>query len=285
MNTLQKLCAVFVLILLVIPVSAEEDVEEFDLGDIEIVDEWSPDNFARDERVINLFRGRTTRKGAWVFNVNHRAWESLDEEPIDNYLGLDSGSLKIVLGLRYGLLENLDVGIQRVNGTAENFDTYEFDARYQLLDQESGGVNLAVRGGVSWFAQTDEDDASGWFGQLSLDHTFNEWFTLGASAIYHEDSSSDRKMTTDDEESVGAGAMLEWYLTPRFAIAAEGFWNMSGYGEDEPVIATALKYRTHRHTFSLVISNTQYTLSDGLPAGAWRETDEMVIGFNITREF
>lgn len=276
---------VIALILINGAIVAEDTEEYLELDHLEIVSDWSSDNFARDDRVINLWRGRTTRKGAWVFHVAHRAWENVDEEPLDNYLGLDSGSLKIVLGLRYGLLERLDLGIQRINGTAESFDTYEFDARYQLLDQKTSGINLLIRGGLSWFTQTDEDDASGWFGQMSLDHTFNQRFTLGASAIYHEDSSSDRKSDIDDDESMGAGIMMEFYVTPRFALAAEGVWNISGYGEDEPVLAAALKYRTHRHTFSVVFSNTQYILTDGLPAAAWREIDEMVIGFTITREF
>lgn len=34
----------------------------------------------------------------------------------------------------------------------------------------------------------------------------------------------------------------------------------------------------------LVASNTQYVSADGMVADAWRDWDEPIIGFNITRE-
>lgn len=273
------------LLLLPTGICSAEEVEEID--SLEILTEpspWDPDLWPRDDRWINLSQGRTIRPGAWLFTVTHRAWESLDEEPGDHGLGLDSGSLKVGLGVRYSPWERLDLGLQRTNGTAEVFDTYEMDARFQLLDQVDQGIDLALRGGVSWFAQPDTEDASGAFGQLLLSRDLGHRIRLGGGLLFHADSSSDLKSTEDDEESWGVAAAGELWLHPRLAWLVESAWNVSGYGEEEPALATSLKLRTHRHTFSVVLSNTQYTGADGLPTGAWREPDDLLIGFNITRE-
>jgi hypothetical protein len=216
--------------------------------------------------------------------VTHRARKTFTEDTADDYLGLDAGGLKVGLGLRYGVLPFLDVGLYRVNGTAEIFDTYEFDLKVQLLKQEQHFVDLAVRPGASWFRQPGMDDASGFFGQLLASRTCRRRLTLGAGLLYHSDSSSAIKSTDDDDESLAAQALVEFRLTPAIAWNLEMASNLSGYGESRPALSTSFKVLTHRHTFALVISNTQYGAADGIVTNAWREWDDLIFGFNITRE-
>ena len=65
------------------------------------------------------------------------------------------------------MVEGLDLGFLRMNGTIEPCDTYEFDLKYQLLKQEDRWLDLALRPGASWFAHPDEPDALKPFGQVN----------------------------------------------------------------------------------------------------------------------
>lgn len=286
---MKSTCSIFLLLFSMtlysgIGPSLAEEPEEIESIEPVSVSRWDADNFPRDERGINLLTARTPRQGAWLFFVTHRAWKSVDDEPAENLLGMDSGGLKIGIGVRYAVLDRLDFGVQRFNGSSETFDTYEFDGRYRIFDQPDHGIDLAVRGGVSWFIQPDADDASGFFGQLLVNRSVGNRFLFGACLLYHSDSTSDRKGTDDEDMSWGAGALVEINLFPSLTWNIEGVWNAGGFGLDNPVTATSLKLKTFRHTFCLVLSNSQYTGADGLVAGAWREPDDLVIGFNITRE-
>ena len=60
---------------------------------------------------------------------------------------------------------------------------------------------------------------------------------------------------------------------------------MAGYAEAHPIISTALKFVTYRHTFSLVVTNSQYTSADGIVANTYRQAKDLILGFTITREF
>jgi hypothetical protein len=251
-----------------------------DGGSIEVT-EW--DVAAVSDRAVNLLMARPIEPGTFLFVVTHRARQSLTDHAGRDFLGLDAGGLKIGLGLRWGALDGLDVGVFRLNGTAEIFDTVEFDLRYRLFSQERLGIEVALRPGVSWFVQPNQEDASGFFGQLLTSRQLGRRVALGAGLLYHGESSGDRKTTADDEQSMALQALAEIRLSPKIAFCAEIAPTIGGYGEDKPAASMAFKAFTYGHTFSLVVSNTQYIGADGVVGGAWREWDEPIIGFSITR--
>jgi hypothetical protein len=265
--------------------TAEELDDAVAVEYVTVDDGWDLESLSPAERAVNLLTARTTPRGTILFIMMHRARESFADDGAGDFLGLDRGGLKVALGLRYGLREDLDVGTLRLNGTAEVFDTYEFDARYRLLSEEEHPLNLAVRAGVSWFAQPDAEDASGYFGQLLLDRRLGRRLSLGAGCLYHTDSSGARKSTADDDESVALGLWAEFRVLPWLAVDAEVAASLAGYGEDRPAASVALKAFTYGHTFTVAVTNTQYVGADGVVANAWRETDEPIIGFGLTREF
>jgi hypothetical protein len=61
---------------------------------------------------------------------------------------LDAGGLKIGLALRYGILDDLEVGVQRVSNGVDIFDTCQFDAKYRALHADRFFVDVAVRAGA-----------------------------------------------------------------------------------------------------------------------------------------
>jgi len=238
----------------------------------------------RTERGINIPLARPTRAGALLLVIDHRAGQTFLEDAWTDYLGLDAGALKIGLGIRYGILDDLDVGIYRLNNTIEIFDVYEIDARWRFLNQAEHHLDTALRAGVTWFVQPDMDDAVGFYGQLLADRVFLDQLLLAGGFLFHSESSNDRKSLDDVAYSGALALVIEWRFIDLLALNAEVAVNVLGYGSEWPAFAFALEVITHRHTFALVFSNTQYVTADGIVAGSWRGFEELVFGFQITRE-
>jgi hypothetical protein len=51
-----------------------------------------------------------------------RAWQTFTEHPMGDMMGFDIGAMKIGLRLRFGILDRLDVGLLRLNGTFYRFE-------------------------------------------------------------------------------------------------------------------------------------------------------------------
>lgn len=272
--------------------AAEEEPEEIEeVTDIETVppaNGFDGANRPLVDRAVNQFTARPIRAGAIVFVVDHRTRQSFltgKEALWRDYFGLDAGGLKIGLGLRFGILDDLDVGLYRLNGTAEVFDTYELDARYRILAQPDFPLDLAVRAGMSAFVHPGDIYAAGYFGQLMLDKVFGDALLVGLSVMVHSDSSNDVKSVDDTNWSLALGAQIEWRFLDWLAWDLEVGVNLAGYGSEWPAFATSLKILSHRHTFSIVFSNTQYMGADGQVANTWRGFDDLILGFQITREW
>ena len=60
---------------------------------------------------------------------------------------------------------------------------------------------------------------------------------------------------------------------------------MAGHHAKYPVLSSALKIITNRHTFALIFSNSQYITADGLVDNTSRGIHSLILGFTITREF
>ena len=246
-------------------------------------------NVAKRDRGVNILTARAARKGSLTLIIDHRPFKNLfsGDDAFFDYLGLDRGeTLKVGLGLRYGIIDGLDFGIYRLNdGGNVLYDTYEFDLRYAFLNQDKHFVNLMVRAGLSWFTFDDAKDAVGFFGQMFVDHIFLKTLLVGVGFAFHSESSSEYKLDKDDAYSGAVTAVVEWRALDWFAVTAELAAPVLGYKQDYPVGTFALKFLTHRHTFSLMLSNTQFINADGIVAGAWRGMKDLIFGFQIFREF
>jgi hypothetical protein len=262
-----------------------EEVEDVEfLEDVSKVSNYQSKNFPRIDRALNLLTATSARKGHFLFIVDHRNREAMDEDPAHNLLGFDSGGLKIGLGIRYGLLDNLDIGLYRVNGTSESFDTYDMDFRYRFLNQKDHFVDLAIRPGITVFTQEGEDDALEYFGQLLVSRTFFDRLLVGTGLLYHSDSSNELKTNKDDDESFAVQGLMEFRILPNFALDLEMCAKVDGYGSDHPQLRAGFKYFTHRHTFAIVVSNTQYMSASGGVSNTDHDLGDAVLGFTITRE-
>jgi len=267
--------------------AAGKGEDEVEVADVEEVKPGGPpweEETAVIDRIVNLMKARTIRKRSLLLVFDHRTFQPFTEHPGIDFFGFDSGALKIGIGVRYGILERLDAGAYRLNSGTEVFDTYEFDARYWLLDQKRHYLNLAARAGLTWFVQEGMKDAIGFFGQLFIDRTFFKRLTVGTGLLIHSESTSDNKSSWAPEFSLAIPAYVEVRILRWLAWNAEMTAAVAGFGEKWPAFSSAVKFISPRHTFSLVLTNTQYIAADGIVTGAWRGGKDLIVGFNITRE-
>jgi hypothetical protein len=247
---------------------------------------WDSPELPRIDRAVNVQTAHTTRRHAFLITVDHRAWQTFTEHPMGDLMGFDVGAMKIGLGLRFGVFDRLDAGVLRLNGTLAdyNFDTYEFDGKYHLLHQASQHIDLAVRGGVTWFSVTGGPDRNAFFTQLLVNRELHRRVRVGSGLFYHSNSYNDTKTFSDQKHSMAVPATVEIRVLPWLALNGEFAATVDGYGSDFPAISTSAKILTHRHTFSLVFSNTQYIGPSGIATGSARGAGGLIFGFTIARE-
>ncbi|MBN2716802.1 MAG: hypothetical protein JXX14_13205 [Deltaproteobacteria bacterium] len=251
-----------------------------------------PDNFTaksipRTDRIVNIHTSQTVRPGAMTLTIDHRAHETFlsGEDAWFDYLGLDSGNLKIGIGLRLGLKDYMDVGFYRLNNGTDLFDAYEFDTKMRFLEQDSGFVNMSLRIGATWFVQKDADDAVGFFSQLNVDRRLFGTLLVGTGFAFHTDSSNDHKKYENVEQSAAVLGYVEWRPVRVFSLNGEMAAAVAGYNSKYPVFAFSARFLTHRHSFQLLVANSQQMSADGIVANAWRGFGHLLFGFQIVREF
>ena len=178
-------------------VTGDAVIEIEEISEVEVAedgsDPYGEGNFPALERGVNLLLARTTRRHTFLFVIDHRTWQPAADEPFHDLLGFDRGGLKVGLGLRFGILDDLDVGLYRLNNGTEAFDSYDCDLRYQLLDQERFSLDLGLRAGVTWFSQINAEDAAGAFVQLLVDRELWRRLIVASGVLFHGESTLDRE--------------------------------------------------------------------------------------------
>jgi hypothetical protein len=273
----------------------ESDIEVLtevvDLEETQVQDPaagWYGQSYPVPDRHLSLLTARTLRAGGFEFMIEHRSGTAIYDRDSgtpfadmwNNLLGLDN-ALQVGLALRYGILDGLDAGIYRAGSSRA--DTYEFDARYRIASQEQLGVDLAVRGGLTWFVQPQAADAHGFFGQLFATRLLANRVLVTGAALYHSNSTNGTKYNQDKAWSVAGGLGVDWRIAASLALSAEGVFCTSGYCSKRPAFTAGFKYITVRHTFALVCGNTTFVTADGYVTNTDRAWSKLGIGFNITR--
>jgi hypothetical protein len=250
----------------------------------------NPENYPRIERAVNVMNARTTRPRTLNFIVDHRTFEPFQRNSFHDLVGFDAGALKIGLALRYGILDRLEAGARRLSNGPDGFDTYEFDVKYWALRAEQHYVDLAARVGGTWYSQVNGRDSGGALAQLLASRSFRERVWVATGLMYHSNASNEGRIGADGLRLPARGALaislaVEWRLTTFLSWDAEAVFAVAGYHSKYPVAATAIKFISHRHTFALLFSNSQYVTADGIVANTSRGIHDLIVGFTITREF
>jgi hypothetical protein len=101
--------------------------------------------------LINLKTTETIHRNELDFKVDHRFGDIAGSAGgSKNFFGLDNSS-DIRIGLDYGLLDNLTIGIARAKGATEIRQLYEANLKYRFLDQS---VDNSIPVSIAFFGST-----------------------------------------------------------------------------------------------------------------------------------
>src|SRR5690606_20033546 len=101
--------------------------------------------------LINLKTTETIHRNELDFKVDHRFGDIAGSAGgSKNFFGLDNSS-DIRIGLDYGLLDNLTIGIARAKGATEIRQLYEANLKYRFLEQT---VDNSVPVSIAFFGST-----------------------------------------------------------------------------------------------------------------------------------
>jgi hypothetical protein len=243
-----------------------------------------PDVFTCPDRAFAFFLPRPILPQSALLTIEHRAQSPAFDNPLRDGFGLDNGLLKIGIGLRYSPIKNLDAGFRRVNNAMDPFDTYEIDARYCFLDERTRLLDAALGIGTTLFYQDTSGVASGYFATITAGRSVGNRIYLASGALYHSNSTYFSKTVADQDWTLCVPFSLALRVFGGFSVLTEEFFPIQGYRAGKPGYAYGFKYTTFRHSFSVLLTNTQYTTMDGVVTGSDR-LDKPVLGFLITRRF
>jgi hypothetical protein len=243
-----------------------------------------PDTYLCPDRGFTLMLPRTVAPKAVQFLVEHRGHSPAFTNPLRDGLGFDNGALKIGLGLRYAPLDRMDAGVRRVNNGLDRFDTYEFDARYRFLDESSHIIDAAVDAGITLFTQDTYGIASGFIASAVSGKSITDRLYCATGLLYHSNSTYTTKTTADPDWSLAIPLLFSFRAVAGLSLLTEWYFPTAGYSAGNPGYACGFKYATWRHSFSLLLTNTQYTTMDGVVCGSGR-LNNPVLGFMIVRKF
>lgn len=266
-----------------------EAIEEVDTDAAAVVgtsdgpDTWWGDAWPVWDRVMDSFTARPVRKHTVNTLISHRSAYGIGQNPLWNAFGID-GFNSVGLGVRVGILDQLDVGVERW-GNQLSHDTYEFDVRGQLLSQNKFAIDLGLRVGATWFAQEHANDAAGALVEMMVGRLFFSRLYTGFNLIYHSSSSGPYKTDADSHSSMAVQLLADMRITSGFALAAEVTPAVAGYHLRYPVITVGPRFVTNRHTFTIAWSNTSYFSTDSIVVNTDRINPKYwKLGFHLTRE-
>jgi hypothetical protein len=120
--------------------------------------------------------------------------------------------------------------------------------------------------------------------QLLMDRLVLDRLFVGGGLLFHSNSSGAKKSATDVHTSAAVQAYADVRLYDGMSLGLELTQPIAGYHLKYPVFTFGPRFITNRHTFAIVMSNSQYTNADGIITGTDRSFGNWVLGFNITRE-
>ncbi len=284
---MKKITIMMVLLLTVsISLQAQDDLLKL-LGEEEPTTEYVKNAF-KSSRVINGQSMEMIPKGALDFRILHRFGE-LNGGAYE-FFGLDQASMRI--GLDYGIMKNLTVGVGRSTAKKE-LDGF---VKYRILQQSTGAKNmpfsLVYVGGMTCYLDTNAFEGNyftnrlAFYNQLVIGRKFNERFTFQLTPTFLHRNLVLLASEPNDLYALGAGGRVK--VTKRIAITGDYFYvfNNTDPAAVDP-LSVGVDIETGGHVFQLHFSNCigmneRAFLAD--TQGKWGK-GEVRFGFNLSRIF
>ena len=229
----------------------------------------------------------------------------------NDLLGLEAG-VKVGIMFGYGIMENWDVTIQRVNGrgfvrdpdTGEgSYDLWDVMTKYKFLDENKHWIDASVSLGGTYFWQDEE--VGEFAGNFALMAEKSIWrFRVGSGLLYtslstYEAARSSQSGTaaskgypndyyasdapSEADYTVAIPVSLSFALTKNHQLFTEAAFPMAGYHTGGgPSITSGLSYNTPTHVYRVYLSNTANGSFNSTFTGGYKDERLDIFGFDIS---
>ncbi|MBI3655773.1 MAG: hypothetical protein HY232_05050 [Acidobacteria bacterium] len=267
-------------------------------------------NLPFDGYLVNLPTTRQLPKGAVSVRFTHRFSSSTFNQrrrygtPFDLF-GLDS-TATVGYGVSYGLTRRISIGVYRsrfdylsraIGGKGEN--PIEFNGDFHIFQESEGRfpISLVARAaleGDNFFKDFFRPDL-----QLIVGRSVGSFATvyLVPTVSFNTNPRPRGRELPGEKHStvaLGIGASLRpLKRLPRLALVGEyvpRLWGFNIWNNNyKPTASAGIQFRTYRHAFSFVVTNTRGTTTSAYGQGdtssfSSHPIDAFSLGFNITRQ-
>jgi len=264
-----------------------------------------------DTRLVNMASVEVTEKGKLEVRLSQRFGEMLDFKNIgETFFGLETLS-DLMLGVEYGAMENLSVGLSRAkgggfmaDGTAGMRQLLNGSLKYRLLRQSESGVTpvtITLSGLASLSTEKQVEGETGlissypefnhrlaYHGQVLVARKVSDRLAVQASGAY-----THRNLVPENDDqgmfSAGLGARVQ--ATKWLGVVADATFPIADTRTTDngyyPVYGLGLEFKTGCNTFQINLTNaTGITETDYIPynTGQWSNGD-FRLGFSLSRTF
>ena len=224
------------------------------------------------------------RKGDFEVKIQHRFIDGIDSGAGQAF-GIDSGA-NINLGIRYSLSDRLSAEVTR--------------ERFQQIVTLSGAYE--IHHGNRWHL----DFHGGVEATRNFQRHYSPFFQLAAAFDIQQvrlyvtptmvfNSRNDQQVfpddniftNPDDNHTFALGLGADVALNPWFSVVGEVIPRLAGFGSlrsrDDPAFGAGVKIRSWGHVFSIFVSKSRDFTPAAYAPSAFRENDDVSLGFNIYR--
>jgi hypothetical protein len=280
----------FFLLLICANAIAQDDLMSLLEANEEPVTEFATASF-KTTRVINAQSIENVGRGVLDMKISHRF--GFVNGGVYELFGLDDATIRI--GLDYGINDRLMVGWGR-----SSFEkTYDVFAKYKIVRQSSGKVNMPVT--VSWYASTAvttlkwaDPERENYFSsrmyythQLLVGRKFSDAFSVQVMPTFVHRNLVKNEGEKNDVYALGVAARQK--LTRRLALNVEYFYLLPDQVDRRYTNSLSLGFdiETGGHVFQLHFTNSTSMIERGYvteTVGRWHKGD-IHFGFNVSRVF
>lgn len=234
-------------------------------------------------RLVNLPTTQSLGKGQIQFRISHKFFPAI-KNGLDEFFGLD-GPAAMLLGLGYGITDNLSVMLSRSN----RFKDVELALKWVFARQ--GGPSsfpffaaFNLSGSTITQAQAGDIEKSKANIQLLLSRQISTRFSLLLVPSY---SSNANHWDESPEGTFSVGTGMRYMVFDDFSVIVEWIPVLSGYKANSSGWGIGIEKKIGGHVFQVFLLNTiGITSSQYLPGGDFKLRDtEFRLGFNIFRLF
>lgn len=238
-------------------------------------------------QLINLPTTQPIGQKELLFRVSHRFFPAVSEG-YDQYFGLN-GPANILIGLGFGVTDNLSVGFGHSNFNHE----WELALQWRLLEQGrqlNFPLSVSLRASGSLITQKSDDESvvrsenfkSNW--QLMLSRQFSNRLSL---LLVPSFSTNTYYLDPLTENTLALGTGARFMFMENVSIVGEWIPVLSGYKFRHNNWGLGLEYKVGGHVFHVFVTNSYGLTSDQYITGGNLDfkDNNYRIGFNIYRSF